>query len=548
MIREIFLPDTIKGSYIFGKRIVGFDVGKTHINATQLYLKGKSITIEKFFDITLEPGTAANYNERASKAIAEIYAQLDHCDAIHSAISSSVVIFKELRLPFLAHEKLKMIVPYEIEPLLPFAQGDAVVDFIVTHRNIEQESSDILAAAVQNQHIMQHLELFELAGISPDVITVDLFALYGLYTRIPKYAHEQGVTILIDLAPQTTRVAYIQDNQLRFIRSLNKGFVHISKSIGDTLNMQPQETMEHLIRYGFEKSTNQKFVEIMHQEYGKFWEEIQLIIQAFTAQTHQPITKIIFVGAGTEIKGVVPFATTYMQLPCKEIVVSDIIDAGISTKSKSSFPSANIMSLSIALPSIATEQFNLRKDSFALQTDTLLTKQLFVGIGLILALLLGLGINSYFAIRSMSNAALSSEKEAIDALRERPNFRKALEERLKGVKEKDMLEEALEQSKEEVKKQEALWFAFAGPSRASVLKYLLELTTKIDKDALGFVIESLSIADGTMTIKAQVKNHEALKLLEKDLKQSPLFKYVPRQEQTSFTMKITLATNGEELP
>lgn len=546
MIKEIFLPHMIKGHYLFGQRIVGFDVGKTHVSATQIYLKGRSTTIEKQFDIPLENGTAANYNERASKAIAQIASQLDSYDIIHSAISSSVVIFKELRLPFLTYEKLKMVVPYEIEPLLPFAQGDAVIDFIITRQNIEQGNSEVLAAAVQNQHIAQHLQLFEQTGISPDVITIDLFALYGLYTRIPRYSQQQGVVILVDLAPQATRVAYIQDGQLRFIRSLNKGFLHVSKLIGDALNMQPQEAMEHLMRYGFEKSTNQRFLETTNQEFGSFWSEIQLIIQSFTTQTNQAIAKIVLAGTGTEIKGIASFITTHMQVPCQEIQASDLTDASITVKSKAAFPSSNIISLSIALPSPIIEQFNLRKDSFALETDALLNKQLFVACGLIITLLLGLSINSYFAIRSMSNAALNSEKEALDVLLDRKNFHKGLEEGLKGVKDKDKLEEAITIAQEEVKKQEALWFAFAGPARASILKYLLELTSKIDKEALGFNIDSLVISEGTMTIKAQVKNHEALKLLEKDLAQSTLFKYVPRQEQTSFTMKITLATNGQE--
>jgi hypothetical protein len=204
------------------------------------------------------------------------------------------------------------------------------------------------------------------------------------------------------------------------------------------------------------------------------------------------------------------------------------------------------MSIAISLPSASTDQFNIRQSIFAQATDTLLNKQLTVGFALVLLILTGLSINAYFAIRTMRNAAQLYENEALEALKDRPHFKRGLEDELKGVKEKYMLEKALEYASEEVKRQEALWFAFAGPARASVLKYLLELTNIIDKEGLGFVIESLSISEGTMTIKAQVKSHEALKLLEKDLKKSPLFKYVPRQEQPNFIMKITLATNGEE--
>ncbi len=99
MIKNIFLPEKIGGNYIFAKRIVGIDIGKTHISATQVYVKGTNITIEKSIDEKLDP-ELATYEERVTKALKSIHKQLDRYDEVHSALSSSLVVFKELKLPF----------------------------------------------------------------------------------------------------------------------------------------------------------------------------------------------------------------------------------------------------------------------------------------------------------------------------------------------------------------------------------------------------------------------------------------------------------------
>ena len=144
MIREIFLPQELQGYYIFPKRIIGFTVSKTYICATQIYFTGNTTSIEKYIEKQLEPGSSTDYKERAIKAIQSILESLDSYDAIYSSLSSSLCIFKELKLPFLSHEKIGMVINFEVEPLLPFSVNDAVIDFIITKKNLEDKSSEVL--------------------------------------------------------------------------------------------------------------------------------------------------------------------------------------------------------------------------------------------------------------------------------------------------------------------------------------------------------------------------------------------------------------------
>ncbi|MGB8367126.1 MAG: hypothetical protein WCD44_02095, partial [Candidatus Babeliales bacterium] len=113
-------------------------------------------------------------------------------------------------------------------------------------------------------------------------------------------------------------------------------------------------------------------------------------------------------------------------------------------------------------------------------------------------------------------------------------------------REEDDLEEVISIARDEVAQEQETWFAFSGRARSSFLQYLLDLTSNIDRKSLDFSIDSLTIGDGELTLKAKVRDHEALKLLERELRQSKLFSYVEPQDNPNFTMKILLAPTIED--
>src|SRR5579872_7214957 len=222
MIKDILIPKKFGNYFIFSEQIIGIDIGRTQINAAQIRVSGFTVTIERCWQEPLETNKKP-YDERVVACLKTLLEKINPHSNIHTAISSSQVVFKTLKLPFTNHQKLKMVIPFEVEPLLPFSLQDAIIDFIITKQNVAEGTSEILVAAVQKQHIAHHLSLFQAAGIEPTVITVDMFALYGLYTQIPSYENQQGTTVIIDLGAQSTRIAAIHSQQLSMVRSLPQG-------------------------------------------------------------------------------------------------------------------------------------------------------------------------------------------------------------------------------------------------------------------------------------------------------------------------------------
>lgn len=533
MIKNIFLPEQVHGYYLVPIHILGFDIGKTSVKAALVYCRRKEIVIQRFFE---EPivSSSADYQERAVAAIKLILEQAGTYDKIISALPANQAIFKELKLPFMGIDTIKKVISYEVEPLLPFSLQDAVIDCIITKENKQENNSEILVAAVQNQYIAQHLALFEAAGVQPEKVTVDMFALYGLYSMIPAYAQLSGGVVLLEIEPQSTRMAYIYNGQMRFIRTLPKGLLEQARIVAQQTGLSEQEAYASIIRYGLETDHDQTYAQASKQAFSSIFSDILFTMQSFTNQTKpaQSISKILLFGTSANIKGLAESITDLSRVPTEIFQINSLVHNGFGISAKVSVPQTNMVSLSTALPRTPTSAFNLRQKEFSVLDSRLFLQQV-IAAGLLLFLilggLLGLGI---WQIMSLKKEARQSEQEVVETLKEKV---KKIPENTTGV------DEALDEAKAAINQEEKIWSAFTGASRSRFLEYLLELTTRLDKQKLGLDLEKLTITGDTIVLKAQVRGYEELRMLEQELRSSKLFTSVESPQDPKFTMTIRLA-------
>ena len=532
MIKNSLLPEKIGAYYLFSKRIIGFDINRTHVTATRILLKGTQITIEQCIEEKLEAGIA-EHQERVAQAIKTIIGNMPKYNEIRTALSSSLIVGKEPTRPWVSHEKIAMAVEFEVGPLLPFSVQDAIFDFIITHVNQEEGTARILVAATQKQHIAYHMQLFELAGISPDIITIDMFALYGLYKQVTPKA-DQGNIAFVDVGSQSTTITYIKQNQLYYIRSLPKGVSTIAKAVSKDLNLQPGQAIGNIMRFGIKNAEDPKHTQVMTQAIKQFWQDVQFKLQSVTS-SDEPAQKekIILLGMATDIEGLALFLKEELSVEGEIFDIQSFLqDSAIHIATKQPIKSTQVMSVSVALPSLETSFFTLRRKEFKLSGTSLLFKQLFVG-SFLLVLLFGSLISFMIVqVHALKSEAINLEAETVAEIKER--FTKIDED-------EDRLDDVIEAAGKEVKQQESVLSAFLRSPSSSILNYLLELTKRLNPQLLGLQVEQITISQDKIIMKLTVRDYDALKMLEYDLAQSPLFKHISPQEDPSFTMEITLA-------
>jgi type IV pilus assembly protein PilM len=534
MIKNIFLPDVMGDYYVFPQRILSFDIGKTHVHAVQVYLKGRSMYIEKFFEEKIEQGPAATADDRIVQAIKNVVGSAGTIQAFYASITSSVIVFKEITVPFLDYEKIKMVLPYEIEPLLPFPLAHAVFDFIITGQNLEENTSHVLVAAVLKEHMAQFLSLFGQAGIELDRVNVDLCSLYGLYKNVPEYTQDAQNVALVDFDLQATRIAFINNGQLKFVRTLSKGLINIAKSVSDELHVQPSEAMEQILRFGLEQQDSE-YNTVVTKVLASFLNEVDFTLRSFALQVNEQMTKIYLLGKGSEIKDICGFITTLLNKPCSLFsVISLLQNSQVIVQGNNHIPRSHIICVSGAFPSPITNHFNLLTGEFSPSDKGLFKKQILVATGL-LTLILGLLMGvTFFRLHALRKEIKTSNTQVVAALKER----------FKGLR-GSQLKPVVSEAQNYIDKEERT-IAFMDPANPSMLAYLLELTNKIDKQATRIDIESLLIEGNNMRLKAKVRDFEALKVLEKNLHDSKLFEFKPI-DTLDFDLEITLVPQTGEV-
>ena len=539
MIKNIFLPEKIGSYYLFARRVVGFDITKTIVHACKVDVRGSLVSVEKCLEERIIPGEN-NYQERAAGAIEEILKNVGQYSTIHTAIDSSRVIFKKLTLPFIEREKIKKVIHFEVEPLLPFSLHEAAIDFMVVNQDIENNSSEVLVAAVQNVVLDDHLQLFAAAGVSPEVVTVDLFSLYGLYRSIPSYAQLDGDVALIDLGVNSTRIAYIHDKHLNFIRTLHKGLSSIAKMLSEEIGVSPSEAMKHIMRFGISKSDDQKYNDAIKKVFFDFWTEISFTLRSFNLRTDElAMNKILLLGVGSEVKGASDFVQNVLNVSSEQFSLKDLFNQKNVTFVKNKLiSSSNIISLSVAYPAAINEDFNMRQELELATSSSVVRKQIIAAIVMIAIVLVFLGIHSFVQIRKLNNEYAASEKEAVRKLKSRvPGLDEQRTRRLSVL---------VSRAKEHVADKERQ-ISLMSPARGSYLNYLLELIERIDKKSLGFYIDNISIVDDVLILRGSVRDFAALRKLEASLRESSLFNYTESQEKfTDFEAKINLIEPSEE--
>lgn len=533
MIKNIFLPERSGSYYLFSSRTIGITINTGTISAVQVRAKGRKRIIEKVISVPLE-NTQTDYSDRVVRTLQTIFNQLDRADHVITTLPSVHVVFKKLQIPFVEREKIEQIIAFEVEPLLPFPLNQAVVDFIIIATAADGKSAEVLVAAAQKEAILAHKALFERAGIKSTEISVDILSLYALITTVPAYTVEGGLVLLI-IGTNTTCVTLIRDGKLSLIRTLPRGTNHIAKMISSELAITPETASEELVRFGVEHNSDQKKADAIRKALSSYFDEIAFTINSFSSEPSS-IVSVLVLGPGSHINGLLPFASDLLHAPCQPLNPQLILDnPTIQFKNGETFPIECIIPLSAALRTDLMFDFDLTPMESEEIDNRLFLKQMLVFVILML-IFFGILSTHYFMQRSkLKKEIRASEQQTVTALKER--FTQI---------ESTSLADVVEDAEEEVDKEESTWFAFSSAARASMLTILLELKSKIDKEALGFVLDKLTITEDAVLLKARVKDHPALKLFEQSLKNSSLLKNFEPQRDPIFEMKITLPSFNRE--
>lgn len=275
------------------KSLVGLDIGTTMVKAVELTQAGSHFKVTSFGQVEVPPDDQQSRIE----AIADLMREGGFkTRRVVTAIGGKSVIIRYLTMPRMSDDELQNAIIFEAEKYIPFPLSECVMDC----QRLEEgkgEQMPVLLVAVKREVVDQHLECLQGAGITPEVVDVDAFALGNAHAlcRAGDQDGGGGVAAFVDVGASRSNVNIVRDGTSFFTREIGIGGHDFTEALAKRLSVEFDEA-ERLKRepgQGEEVIKDAAFPVI--DDLGN---EIQLCFDYFENQYEREIESIQFTGGG----------------------------------------------------------------------------------------------------------------------------------------------------------------------------------------------------------------------------------------------------------
>ena len=335
------------------RKILGIDIRNHSISAVLLISSLREYRVDGYIHLPFDdPEDPENGLAAALETLAQKI-DLAGSDTVVS-IPASHFTFRNLQVPFSNSKKIRMVLPFELEPTLPYAVEDLVVDFHSLNGSPDGDQTELIAAAIEKNRLTPYIEALASIGVDPEKLTLS------------------GLPVALCLAHQ----AELEEDQL---------FVEIDKTSG-TLFMLAGDGLQLIRSFPLPPGSPAKVKMLSAQ--------IQQTLAAFQEASElnlQPL-EVVASGIGLNEAAMASDISKTLKIPVKAASVAERL--GIPVESHTGdpwIPAQMDNALALALMEVeGFEALNFHKGQFAAQKFLTKHKTPLIKTGILAAAVLAL--------------------------------------------------------------------------------------------------------------------------------------------------------------
>ena len=132
------------------------------------------------------------------------------------SLPAEEISFRNIQVPFKAQKKIKKILPFELEPTLPFPIEDLIVDFIPIDLSENTGVKNLISVAMEKSKIQFYLDALAGLNIEPEIVTVG-----GCSTAmfLANFLDSRQNWLFIDIGKQKASIFLIFSGKICLIRT-----------------------------------------------------------------------------------------------------------------------------------------------------------------------------------------------------------------------------------------------------------------------------------------------------------------------------------------
>jgi len=199
------------------KKILGLDIRHNSISAVAIKNTLSGNLIEAYAHVPV--AAEGDFENAMASALENITREMDlSCSGCAASFPAAEFFFRNFQAPFKGQKKIRQILAYELEPLMPVPVDNLVLDFHMLERADNSRPSDIFVAGLENAKLSSYLDILTTHTIDPDIITVG-----GGYPTALCLVKTPGIApniLLMEIDPQKSTLIAIMDRQIHLIRTV----------------------------------------------------------------------------------------------------------------------------------------------------------------------------------------------------------------------------------------------------------------------------------------------------------------------------------------
>jgi type IV pilus assembly protein PilM len=313
-----------------GNSVIAIDFGSAGAKVIQLRKDKGKIILETYGEIATGPyvgmsvGQAVNLGlDKMTEVVTDLLKESNvtgKTGALAIPLRSSLLVV--LEIPNLSRADLMAVVPNEARRFVPVPISEVMLDWWVIPEREDispafaekkpDRKDEVLLAAIHKDTIKLYQELALKLGLSVDTFEIETFSLIRAAME-----NDLSATAIVDLGAGTTKVAIVDYGVVRVSHTINKGAQDITIALSKSLNVPFEKAEEIKRKVGLvEEVTAEGDVRAVISPILEYiFAEVGRVIAGYQRKQTVAVEKVIIVGGGSQLSGVLDLAKNSLQMP-----------------------------------------------------------------------------------------------------------------------------------------------------------------------------------------------------------------------------------------
>ncbi|MCM2339079.1 MAG: type IV pilus assembly protein PilM [Burkholderiales bacterium] len=319
-----------------GDSAVGIDIGSSAIKVVEIKKRSGKAVLETYGSISLgsyaemEPGHVTNLPiDKIVEALKEVLKQSGvstYSSAFSIPVQSSLIFtitlppnIKENEIPAIISTEARKYIPLPITEVsldyFPLPQKEASFEEMNDPElGVNQnEKKEVLVVAIQNDAVSKCRSVSSMCNLEAGFFEIEIFS-----SVRSNFEHELSLVLLMDFGASTTKLSLVEFGMVKAHHTINRGGADISNSIAQSLNISFSKAEEMKKDFGlFGNPEEKQLADIIKTHTDYIFSETNNVLLGYEKKYNKTISKVIFTGGGSLLKGLTEVASNNFRAEIK---------------------------------------------------------------------------------------------------------------------------------------------------------------------------------------------------------------------------------------